>query len=125
MEWYRSVTRETSSGGYSKIGITLGEEDIKRIIVQEFPGVPPWAIPLDVVFQLLELQAELYLVATGMIRFDYPDPVSGKATIDSLTSTKRNLLDNLKNSLATMVAEVKEQLQTEKTEAEEKDSGYI
>lgn len=125
MEWYRSITREISSGGYSKIGITLGEEDIKRIIVQEFPGVPPWAIPLDVVFQLLELQAELYLLATGMVRFDYPDPVSGKESIDNLTRAKKSLLDGLKNSLATMVAEVKDQLQAEKTQADEKESGYI
>ena len=99
MEWTRSWTREISTGEYAKIGITLDEQDITRILAQELPGVVPSQLSSGEALKLLVFDAEMFITAMAVKTFNYPDPASGMNTIQGISRDREALVSEIKARL--------------------------
>ena len=99
MEWHRSWTHEKATGEYIKIGITLKEEDLQRVLGEMLPTVRPDELTILEAFQLMETEAEEFINAIAMIRFNFPDLQTALSTIEGLRTQRGNVITDIKKRL--------------------------
>jgi hypothetical protein len=90
MRWRRAWTGELATGHYSKLDITLDEEDLQRLLAELLPGVPPASLTVTEAWLLLEQEAELLLAMEQTVRLHHN--VEGNGKLIAQLHDERNVL---------------------------------
>src|SRR5688500_18321109 len=87
---------ERSTGNYEKVVVTLDEGDLARTLVEQVPEIIPSDLTTREAFQVLELEAQIFLLSVSIIRFNYPEQTAGADQLKRLQVSRLNLLQDVK-----------------------------
>lgn len=71
MRWRRAWTGELATGHYTKLDITLDEEDLQRLLAEHLPGVSAAQLTVRETWLLLEQEAETLLTMDQIARLGH------------------------------------------------------
>lgn len=91
MQVMQGWSGEVQPNRWAKVDVTLSEVDLSRILAGAGIELPADRLPLSLAWQLLEAEAERFVLAKLIRSHGYPGE-QGKARLLELAQTNRDLL---------------------------------
>lgn len=99
MQVMQGWSGEVKPNQWAKVDVTLTDIDLLRILIGAGIEIAPERVPIVLAYQLLDAEAERFVLAKLIRAHGYP-PEQGKARLIELAQVSRDILTKIRDTVA-------------------------